>query len=150
MPLPAAILAAVIITMIIGALIEILFIRWLHKPSVLRMIIITIGLVDPHPGSALHIWGERVRALPYFTGTSVTSIRLGGVFISPQVLWVIGISAVIVALAQPLFQLYPPGKADARLLGEPRRGQTLRHQCQEHGDAFLCAERRYRRARRAA
>ena len=42
--LPFAIAGAVVITMIIGALIEMVFIRWLKGPSVLRMIIITIGL----------------------------------------------------------------------------------------------------------
>src|SRR5512139_130458 len=44
LPLPAAILGAVLITMLVGAAIEVLFIRWLHRPSVLRMIIITIGV----------------------------------------------------------------------------------------------------------
>lgn len=96
LPLPAAILGAVIITMIIGGLVEIVFIRWLKSPSVLRMIIITIGLSIVIREVALHIWGEGVRALPYFSGTSVSSINLWGVFISPQVLWVIGISSIMV------------------------------------------------------
>jgi branched-chain amino acid transport system permease protein len=68
MPLPLAIAVAVVITMIIGALIEILFIRWLASPSVLRMIIITIGLSIIIREIALHVWDEKVRALPYFTG----------------------------------------------------------------------------------
>ncbi len=97
-PLPVAIFASVIITMIVGALIEILFIRWLDKPSVLRMIIITIGLSILIREMALLIWGESVKALPYFTGTEVTSINIGGVFISPQVLWIVGISGIMVAL----------------------------------------------------
>ncbi len=97
LPLPLAILGAVVATLIIGAIIEIIFIRWLHHPSVLRMIIITIGISILIRETALHIWGESVRALPYFTGDSVTSIRLGGVYISPQVLWVIGVSALAVA-----------------------------------------------------
>ncbi len=98
MPLPAAILAAVLAAMIIGALIEIIFIRWLDNPSVLRMIIITIGISIFIREAALHIWGEGVRALPYFTGTAVTVYSIGDVHISPQVLWVTGIAAVIVAL----------------------------------------------------
>ena len=110
LPLPAAVLAAVIITMIVGALIEVLFIRWLQKPSVLRMIIITIGLSILIREIALHIWGEGVRALPYFTGTSVTSIKLGGVFISPQVLWVVGISAVMVTLLSAFFNYTITGR----------------------------------------
>lgn len=59
---------------------------------------------------ALHIWGEGVRALPYFTGTSVTSIKLGGVFISPQVLWVVGISAVMVTLLSAFFNYTITGR----------------------------------------
>ncbi|MBI5418729.1 MAG: branched-chain amino acid ABC transporter permease [Deltaproteobacteria bacterium] len=103
MPLPLAILCAVIVTLLIGAIIEIVFIRWLHKPSVLRMIIITIGISILIRESALHVWGESVRALPYFTGTSVTSINLGGVYVTPQVLWVVGVSAVAVAVLTAFF-----------------------------------------------
>lgn len=103
MPLPSAILAAVLLTMIIGALIEITFIRWLVKPSVLRMIIITIGLSIVIREAALQVWGESVRALPYFTGTAVTAINVSGVFISPQVLWVIGISSIAVVALNLFF-----------------------------------------------
>ena len=103
LPLPAAILAAVLITTAIGALVEILFIRWLYQPSVLRMIIITIGLSILIRETALHVWGESVRSLPYFTGSSVTSIRLGGVYLSPQVLWAIGLCALIVVLLSVFF-----------------------------------------------
>ncbi len=103
LPLPAAILVAVIITTAVGALVEILFIRWLYQPSVLRMIIITIGLSILIRETALHVWGESVRSLPYFTGSSVTSIRLGGVYLSPQVLWVVGLCALIVGLLSVFF-----------------------------------------------
>src|SRR5215471_8351520 len=44
LPLPFAIACAVAVTMAVGALIEVTFIRWLARPSVLRMIIITIGI----------------------------------------------------------------------------------------------------------
>jgi branched-chain amino acid transport system permease protein len=104
LPLPMAILGAVAVTTVIGAVIDILFIRWLHRPSVLRMIVITIGISILIREVALHLWGESVRALPYFVGTSVTSIRLGGVYISPQVLWVVGISAVVVAILGGFFR----------------------------------------------
>jgi branched-chain amino acid transport system permease protein len=97
LPMPVAIAGAVIATMLVGALIEMLFIRWLRRPSVLRLIIITIGLSIAIRELALLLWGEGVRALPYFTGTAVTSLSVGDVHISPQVLWVLGISAVMVA-----------------------------------------------------
>jgi branched-chain amino acid transport system permease protein len=110
LPLPVAIFASVMLTMIVGALIEIFFIRWLDKPSVLRMIIITIGLSILIREMALLIWGESVKALPYFTGTEVTSINIGGVFVSPQVLWLIGISAVMVALLNAFFNYTITGR----------------------------------------
>ena len=97
LPVPLAIVGAVIATMLVGALIEMLFIRWLRRPSVLRLIIITIGLSIGIRELALLLWGEGVRALPYFTGTAVTSLSVGDVHISPQLLWVLGLSAVMVA-----------------------------------------------------
>ncbi len=103
MPLPAAIAVAVVITMIIGAVVEMLFIRWLINPSVLRMIIITIGLSILIREVALHVWDEKVRALPYFTGTAVSALSIGGVHISPQVLWVIGICSLMVIVLNFFF-----------------------------------------------
>ncbi|HEX8042882.1 branched-chain amino acid ABC transporter permease [Candidatus Deferrimicrobium sp.] len=109
-PMPLAILLAVVLTMIVGAVIEIVFIRWLYKPSVLRMVIITIGISILIREIALHIWGESVRALPYFTGSSVSSINLGGVFISSQVLWVVGIGGLAVAALTAFFSLTMLGR----------------------------------------
>ena len=103
MPLPLAILLAVMITMVLGALIEMVFIRWLVSPSVLRMIIITIGISILIREVALHIWDESVHALPYFTGNEITSISIGPVRISPQVLWVIGTCSVMVFALNAFF-----------------------------------------------
>ena len=110
LPMPLAILVAVVLTMIVGAVIEIVFIRWLHKPSVLRMVIITIGVSILIREVALHVGGEGVRALPYFTGSSVSSINLGGVFISSQVLWVIGIGGLAVAALTAFFNMTMLGR----------------------------------------
>ncbi len=104
MPMPAAIVLAVMITMVIGALIEIVFIRWLVKPSVLRLIIITIGLSILIREVALHVWGESVRSLPYFVGNEVTSISILGTRISPQVLWVMGVCSVMVLCLSLFFR----------------------------------------------
>ena len=149
MPLPLAIAAAVIITMLVGALIEIIFIRWIENPSVLRMIIITIGISILIREAALHIWGESVRALPYFIGSAVTSVAILGTRISPQVLMVIGVCSIMVAVPQLFFQVYLPGPGNAGLCGKPEGGNALRHQCQEHGDLFLHAVSRHRRPGRS-
>ncbi len=108
--LPLSIMLAVLITMIVGALIEVIFIRWLVGPSILRMIIITIGISIIIREAALHIWDERVRALPYFTGNEVTSLSFAGVHVSPQVLWVIGICSVMVAILSLFFKFTLMGR----------------------------------------
>ncbi|MEW6288677.1 MAG: branched-chain amino acid ABC transporter permease [Thermodesulfobacteriota bacterium] len=124
LPLPLAIGLAVLITMIIGALIEIIFIRWLKNPSVLRMIIITIGLSILIREAALHIWGEGVRSLPYFNGNEISTVQLMGTNISPQVLWVIGICAVIVVLLSLFFRFTSLGQ-EMRACAANRLAATL-------------------------
>ena len=124
LPLPLAIGLSVIITMIIGALIEIIFIRWLKNPSVLRMIIITIGLSILIREAALHIWGEGVRSLPYFNGNEISTLRILGTNISPQVLWVIGVCSVIVALLSLFFKFTSLGQ-EMRACAANRLAATL-------------------------
>jgi branched-chain amino acid transport system permease protein len=110
MPLPLAIALAVVITMVVGALIEIIFIRWLESPSVLRMIIITIGISILTREAALHIWGESIRALPYFVGNEITTIEVLGAHISPQVLWVIGACGIMVVALHLFFKTTSVGR----------------------------------------
>jgi branched-chain amino acid transport system permease protein len=109
-PLPLAILGAVLITMAVGGLIEMVFIRWLVKPSVLRMIIITIGISILVREAALLIWGESVRSLPYFTGNEISALSFGGVRVSPQVLWSLGVCAVVVILLNLFFKFTMLGR----------------------------------------
>jgi branched-chain amino acid transport system permease protein len=79
--------------------------------SVLELIIITIGLSIFIRELALHIWDEKVRALSFFTGSEVTSVNILGAHISPQVFWVLGISAVIVIGLNIFFKFFIYGKA---------------------------------------
>jgi len=124
LPLPLAILGAVVITMAVGGLIEIVFIRWLVKPSVLRMIIITIGLSILVREAALMLWGEGVRSLPYFTGNEITALSFGGVRISPQVLWSLGVCAVVVVLLNLFFKFTMLGR-EMRACAANRDAATL-------------------------
>ncbi|MBI5068115.1 MAG: branched-chain amino acid ABC transporter permease [Deltaproteobacteria bacterium] len=110
LPLPLAIVVAVLVTMVVGALIEVTFIRWLSRPSVLRMIIITIGISILIREAALLLWGQDVRALPYFTGNEITSIAVGGARISPQVLWTLGACAGLVVLVTAFFRFTMLGR----------------------------------------
>ncbi|MGD0077153.1 MAG: branched-chain amino acid ABC transporter permease, partial [Sedimentisphaerales bacterium] len=110
-PLPVAIILAVLITTLIGGLIEIVFIRRARDASVLHLIVITIGLSILMREAMLHIWDEKVRSLPYFTGTGVSTITVLGAHISPQVLWVLGVCAVIVMGLTPFFRWTLTGRA---------------------------------------
>ncbi len=110
MPLPLAIIVAVLATMLVGALVEILFIRWLERPSVMQMIIITIGVSILLREVALHIWGESIRSLPYFYGNEITTFSLGSVHISPQVLWVIAACGFMVCGLSLFFKFTPTGR----------------------------------------
>lgn len=95
--LPVAVTAAVLVVTVLGCALELVFFRPLRRHSVLHMIIITIGLSIVIQEAALHLWDEKVRSLPYFTGNEVSSVKLFGAAISPQVLWVLGAVALAVA-----------------------------------------------------
>lgn len=97
-PLPVALAGAVVIVALAGCLLEMLLFRRLQRHSVLHLVIITMGLSIVLQEIALHIWDEKVRSLPYFTGNEVSSLRFLGAAISPQVLWVLATVAVTVAL----------------------------------------------------
>ncbi|MGA2241166.1 MAG: branched-chain amino acid ABC transporter permease [Verrucomicrobiota bacterium] len=110
-PLPVAIAGAVLIVALIGCLLEITFFRKLRRHSVLHLIIITIGLSIVMQEAALHIWDEKVRSLPYFTGNEVSSLKFLGAAISPQVLWVLGTVAVTVVLLHIFLKYTLRGRA---------------------------------------
>lgn len=111
LPLPLAIVAAVIVTSFVGALVDYVFIRRLQKPTVLNMVIVTIGLSIVIREVALHIWDEKVRSLPYFTGNEISSINIFGAYISPQVLWVLAVSGVIVVFLGLFFKYSLTGRS---------------------------------------
>jgi branched-chain amino acid transport system permease protein len=87
------------------------FIRWLKSPSVLRMIVITIGLSIMIREVALHVWDEQVRALPFFTGSEVSSVELLGAHVSPQVFWVLGTAALVVVALYVFFRFTVTGQS---------------------------------------
>ncbi len=110
-PLPVAILGAVLITMVLGALVELVFIRPVRNASVLRLVIVTIGLSILMREGMLHVWDEKVRSLPSFTGASDATVTILGAGISPQVLWVLGVSAASVAALTLFFRYTTTGQA---------------------------------------
>jgi branched-chain amino acid transport system permease protein len=110
-PLPVAVLGAVLIVAVIGCLLEMLIFRRLRRHSIMHLIIITIGLSIVIQEVALHIWDEKVRSLPYFTGNEISSYHIFGASISPQVIWVLVTVAVIVIALHIFLRYTLPGRA---------------------------------------
>jgi len=110
-PLPVAVFVAVIVVALVGCALEIVFFRKLRHHSILHMIIITIGLSIVIQEVALHLWDEKVRSLPYFTGNEISSVRFFGAAVSPQVLWVLGTVTVMVVLLHLFLRYTARGRA---------------------------------------
>ncbi|MEN6587367.1 MAG: branched-chain amino acid ABC transporter permease, partial [Sulfuricella sp.] len=110
-PLPVAVTGAVLAVAVLGCLLEILLFRRLRRHSIMHMVIITIGLSIVIQEAALHIWDEKVRSLPYFTGNEISSVNFLGAAISPQVLWVLATVAAIVILLHLFLRYSMQGRA---------------------------------------
>jgi len=111
MPVAPAVAVAVLATGLAGVALQLVFLSWLKSPTVLRMIIITIGLSILLREAGLHIWDEKVHALPFFTGDETSSLAILGARISPQVLWVLGLSALMVVALGLFFRSTLLGRA---------------------------------------
>ncbi|MDC7225340.1 MAG: branched-chain amino acid ABC transporter permease [Spirochaetales bacterium] len=95
MALLPSVIIAVLLTAAVGGVIENVFIRRMRRTSVLGMIVITVGLSILIREFSLYIWDEQIRALPFFTGSEISSVEIIGARISPQVLWVLAVTAVL-------------------------------------------------------
>jgi branched-chain amino acid transport system permease protein len=111
LPLPAAVAAAALATGAAGVIVQLVFLGWLKNPGLLRMIIITIGVSILLREVGLHVWDEKVHALPFFSGDETSSVAFLGARVSPQVIWVLGISALMVLGLTFFFRSTLLGKA---------------------------------------
>ena len=100
LPLPIAFCVTVVLVTCVGILLDRLAVRPITNPSVLTLIISTIGASIVIKGAAMLIWGKDPFDLPAFSGR--TPINFGGASIQPQYLWVIGF-LIIIAIGLTLF-----------------------------------------------
>jgi len=107
-PLIIAIVLAVIFVAFLGAVIERLAIRP-ASATVIRGIVITIGLGVLLQGIAVVLWDSDPKALPAFSGE--TPINLMGVTVPPQAIWVIGTALALMVALHLFFQRSYLGKA---------------------------------------
>jgi branched-chain amino acid transport system permease protein len=97
-----AIVLAVGLTTLVGALMERLTIFPARRAPILALIIITIGVTIALRAAALIAWGSRPYYLPAFSTLEMEdlTLRFSGVLIKAQSIWIWGVvSVVLVALA---------------------------------------------------
>jgi len=107
--LPLAALAAILITVLVGLLLERVAIEPALGAPVVSTIIITIGAAMVLRGAALLLWGKDFHTLPSFSGDA--PLNLGGATLLPQSLWVLGVTALLVLLVRAFFNRTLLGKA---------------------------------------
>jgi branched-chain amino acid transport system permease protein len=109
MPMPIAVALAILIPATVGVLLERFAIEPAKNADVVALIIITIGASLVIRG-VVQIWlGKATHALPPFSGD--TPIDVFGATLRPQMLWVLGVTAAVVALLWYFFSRTLAGKA---------------------------------------
>ncbi|WP_151447787.1 branched-chain amino acid ABC transporter permease [Lacisediminimonas profundi] len=109
LPLPAALLLAVVIPALVGLLMEKLTIDPIKGAEPVTLIIVTIGASLVIRGG-IQVWlGKGSHSLPAFSGDA--PIQVFGATLMPQSLWVLGVSALVVAGLWFFFNRTLAGKA---------------------------------------
>ncbi len=108
-PLWLAAVFAVVVTTLVGLLLDRAAIRPARNAGIVVVIIITIGASIFIRGLASIIWGPDERPVAAFSGDM--PIRLWGGAIAPQSLWVLGTTLVIAVAMYVIFEYTIVGKA---------------------------------------
>ncbi len=123
LPLPVAFILSVIAVMIIGVLIDIIVISPIKKPTQLSLIIITIGASIFVKGVAMFVWKKDYHAATPFSGE--VPISIGPAAITPQALWVIGITGTVLIFLHIFFEYTNTGKGMRACAINPRAASLL-------------------------
>jgi branched-chain amino acid transport system permease protein len=99
----------IIVVTAVGILLDRLAIRPIREPSVLAMIIATIGAAFFIKGAAMFIWGKNPFDLPPFSGRN--PITFWGAVVQPQSLWIVSFLVGVVILLTFFFDRTILGKA---------------------------------------
>jgi branched-chain amino acid transport system permease protein len=109
LPMPVAMMMAVIITIVIGMALEKFAIEPARDASIVTLIIITIGASIFLRGAAQVIWGRNFHSLKSISGND--PIMIGGAAVLPQSLWILGCTVIIVIALMYFFNRTLTGKA---------------------------------------
>lgn len=108
-PVPLAIAAGMAGAMLSGVLIAKVAVERARNASVVTLIIITIGASIFLRGLAEVVWGKEFHRLEPFSGD--TPILVGGAAVTPQALWVLGVTAALIVATGAFFNRTMAGKA---------------------------------------
>ncbi len=122
LPLPLAFGLSVLIASVLGAVIERLLIRPLQEASVGNLIVMTIAISLALKGLALLIWGKESHILPPFS--SGRPLQVLGATLQLQVLWIIGLTGVVLLIVWAFFEKTTLGIA-LRACAENRLAASL-------------------------
>ena len=109
LPLPLAIVLAIGAATLVGLALEKLAVEPARNASVVTLIIITIGASILLRGLATLVWDKKIHRLPAFSCEA--PLAIAGATLVPQVLWVLGVSALAVAALTWFFRCTLAGKA---------------------------------------
>ena len=109
LPLPVALLLAVLLPALVGVLVEKLAIEPVKGAPTVSLIIITIGASLVIRGLVAVFLGKNTHSLPPFSGD--TPIEILGATLLPQSLWVLGVTALVVVALWYFFNRTLQGKA---------------------------------------
>jgi len=122
LPMPAAFVLSIILSTAVGALVERVLIRRIRDMSVGNLIVMTIAISLALRGLALLIWGKESAVSPPFTPGK--PIHVLGATLQPQVLWIIGVTILVLFLIWFFFEKTKAGIA-MRACAENRLGASL-------------------------
>lgn len=109
LPLPAALVLAILVPAVVGVVIEKLAIEPVKGAETVTLFIITIGASLVIRGLVQVFLGKNTHSLPAFSGD--TPIEILGATLMPQSLWVMGVTAVVVVVLWYFFNRTLTGKA---------------------------------------
>ena len=109
LPLPAAIVAAVLLAALVGLALEKFAVEPARGAPVVTLIIITIGASILLRGLAALVWDKKLHTLASFSGS--VPIEIAGAALLPQSLWVLGVTLAIVLALSWFFGRTLLGKA---------------------------------------
>jgi branched-chain amino acid transport system permease protein len=93
LPYWASIILSMIAVMVVSVGMYLLVLKRIMKSSLVNMILATVGLSLLFESAILLIWGGYTKPTPPFSGDKL--LKVGGVHIAVQGLWVIGLMAVL-------------------------------------------------------